>query len=181
MDSVKINHRWGSVAGILLEGAFMRRARPHRQASRLRCGAASPFERGFTLIEIMVVVTILAILAALVVPKLVGRSDDARRVAAKVQIKNIEGALQLYKLDSGIYPSTSQGLDSLVEKPNIGRIPNNWKEGGYLQKVPKDPWGKQYAYLSPGRHGDFDLISYGPDGEQGGEGKNSDIESWDLE
>lgn len=164
MDSVKINKKKN--AGVV---------------NHSRCAAVSVAQRGFTLIEIMVVVTILAILAALVVPKLVGRSDDARRVAAKVQIKNIGGALQLYKLDSGMYPSTSQGLDALVEKPNIGKIPENWKEGGYLAKVPKDPWGKPYAYLSPGRHGDYDLVSYGPDGEQGGEGKNADVESWDLE
>jgi len=138
-------------------------------------------ERGFTLIEIMVVVTILAILAALVVPKMVGRTDQARRVAAKVQIKNIEGALQMYKLDNGFYPSTSQGLDALVEKPNIGEVPKNWREGGYLPRVPKDPWRNQYAYLSPGRHGDYDLVSYGTDGELGGEGKSADIESWDLQ
>ncbi|HIE64571.1 MAG: type II secretion system major pseudopilin GspG [Nitrospira sp.] len=181
MESIEINRSRGGGADRFSTKVFRGKHASSRNLFRLRCGVASSFERGFTLIEIMVVVTILAILAALVVPKLVGRSDDARRVAAKVQIKNIEGALQLYKLDSGIYPSTSQGLDALVEKPNIGRIPNNWKEGGYLPKVPKDPWGKQYAYLSPGRHGDYDLVSYGPDGEQGGEGKNSDIESWDLQ
>ncbi|MFQ5780781.1 MAG: type II secretion system major pseudopilin GspG [Nitrospiria bacterium] len=153
----------------------------HLRIFRNRLTRVAGTERGLTLIEIMVVVTILAILAALVVPKLVGRTDQARRVAAKVQIKNIEGALQMYKLDNGFYPSTSQGLDALVEKPNIGEIPKNWKEGGYLPKVPKDSWGNPYAYLSPGRHGDYDLVSYGSDGELGGEGKSADIESWDLE
>lgn len=136
---------------------------------------------GFTLIEIMVVVTILAILSVLVVPKLVGRTDEAKRVAAKVQIKNIEGALQMYKLDNGDYPSTEQGLDALVQKPSVGTAPKNWREGGYLPKVPKDPWGNPYLYVSPGTHGDFDLSSHAADGESGGEGKNSDIESWNLE
>jgi len=137
-------------------------------------------ERGFTLIEIMVVVTILAILIALVAPKMVGRTDQARRVSTKAQIRNIEGALQLYKLDNGVYPSTDQGLDALVEKPSIGEIPNNWKEGGYLKKVPKDSWGHPFVYVSPGTHGDYDLVSYGVDNESGGTDKNADIESWNL-
>jgi general secretion pathway protein G len=138
-------------------------------------------EKGFTLIEIMVVVVILAILAAIVVPKLMTNPDKARITAAKVQIRNIEEALNLYKLDSGIYPSTEQGLDALVTKPNIGEIPKNYRDGGYLPKVPKDPWGNGYVYVSPGSHGDFDLDSRGADGEQGGEGVNADIESWNLE
>lgn len=143
----------------------------------------SPIRRqtGFTLIEIMVVITILAILSVLVVPKLVGRTDEARRVAAKVQIKNIEEGLQMYKLDNGDYPSTEQGLDALVNKPSVGTIPKNWREGGYLPKVPADPWGNRYVYISPGTHGDFDLLSYGADGESGGEGKSADIESWNME
>lgn len=138
-------------------------------------------QSGFTLIEIMVVITILAILAVLVVPRLVGRTDDAKRVAAKVQIKNIEQGLQLYKLDSGSYPTTEQGIDALVQKPTVGEIPKNWREGGYLPKIPDDPWGNKYVYLSPGTHGEYDLVSYGADGEAGGEGKNVDIESWNLE
>ena len=145
--------------------------------------AAGGFRRsdaGFTLIEIMVVVTILAILIALVAPKMVGRTDQARRVSTKAQIRNIEGALQLYKLDNGIYPSTEQGLEALVEKPNIGEIPKHWKEGGYLQKVPKDGWGNPFVYISPGTHGDYDLLSYGADNEPGGSGKDADIESWNL-
>src|SRR6185295_15112556 len=104
---------------------------------------------GFTFIEIMVVVAILAILAALVIPRIMGRTDDAKRTAAKVQIRNIEGALQLYKLDNGVYPSTEQGLKALVEKPTVGVIPKKWKAGGYLPKLPEDPWANPYKYMSP--------------------------------
>lgn len=139
--------------------------------------------RGFTLIEIMVVIAILALLAALVAPKLIGRSDDAKVADAKVQIKNLETALKLYKLDNGVFPSTEQGLAALVEKPAVGQIPRNYKTGGYLEsrKVPKDPWGNDFAYLSPGEHGDYDLYSLGADGVKGGEGINADIESWNLQ
>ncbi len=137
-------------------------------------------ERGFTLIEIMVVVTILAILIALVAPKMVGRTDQARRVSTKAQIKNIEGALQLYKLDNAVYPSTEQGLDALVYLPTVGVIPKHWKEGGYLSKIPDDAWGNPYVYLSPGSNGVYDLVSYGTDNEPGGEGDNADLESWNL-
>lgn len=138
--------------------------------------------RGFTLIEIMVVIVILALLAALVGPKLMGRTDDAKITDARVQIKNIETALKLYKLDTGNYPSTEQGLSTLVTKPTVGVIPNGYKEGGYLEskKVPKDPWGSDYLYISPGEHGDYDLFSYGADGAKGGDGKNVDITSWDT-
>lgn len=138
--------------------------------------------RGFTLIEIMVVIVILALLAALVAPKLIGRSDDAKIADAKVQIRNIETGLKLYKLDSGVYPTTEQGLQALVEKPTVGQIPNNWRTGGYLESktIPKDPWKNDYLYLSPGEHGDFDLCSYGADGVKGGEGNNADICSWDM-
>jgi len=138
-------------------------------------------EKGFTLIEVMVVITILAILATLVIPRFMGRTDDARIVAAKVQIKNIEEGLHLYKLDSGNYPTTDQGLEALVAKPNIGEIPKKWREGGYIQKVPTDSWGNKFIYLSPGSHGDFDLSSHGADGETGGEGKNADIEGWNID
>ena len=138
--------------------------------------------KGFTLIEIMVVIVILALLAALVGPKLMGRTDDAKITDARVQIKNIETALKLYKLDTGNYPSTEQGLTALVTKPTVGVIPNGYKEGGYLEskKVPKDPWGSDYLYISPGEHGDYDLFCYGADGAKGGEGKNADITSWDT-
>ncbi|HJS66982.1 MAG TPA: type II secretion system major pseudopilin GspG [Nitrospiraceae bacterium] len=146
-------------------------------------------ERGFTFIEIMVVVAILAILAALVVPRIMGRTDDAKRTAAKVQIRNIEGALQLYKLDNGVYPSTEQGLKALVEKPSVGVIPKKWKIGGYLQKLPEDPWGNPYKYLSPGQstgqnqnlRSEYEVISLGTDGEVGGEGINADIANWNLD
>ncbi len=137
-------------------------------------------QRGFTLIEIMVVVTILAILIALVAPKMVGRSDQARRVATTAQIKNIEGALQLYKLDNGTYPSTEQGLEALAEEPSIGEIPNNWRKGGYLQKIPNDAWGNPFVYVSPGTQSDYDLASYGADKEAGGSDDDADIESWNL-
>lgn len=138
--------------------------------------------RGFTLIEIMVVIAILALLAALVAPKIIGRSDDAKIADAKVQIKNLETALKLYKLDNGVFPSTEQGLAALVEKPAVGQIPRNYKAEGYLEskKAPKDPWGSDFAYLSPGEHGDYDLYSLGADGVKGGEGINADIESWNL-
>jgi general secretion pathway protein G len=138
-------------------------------------------ERGFTFIEIMVVVAILAILAALVVPRIMGRTDDAKRTAAKVQIRNIEGALQLYKLDNGIYPSTEQGLKALVEKPSVGVIPKKWKIGGYIPKLPADPWANPYKYLSPSQKGDYEIISLGTDGEVGGEGINADIANWNLD
>lgn len=139
--------------------------------------------RGFTLIEIMVVIAILALLAALVAPKIIGRSDDAKIADAKVQIKNLETALKLYKLDNGAYPSTEQGLGALVTKPAVGVIPKNYKAEGYLEskKVPQDPWGNDFAYLSPGEHGDYDLCSYGADGAKGGEGKNADICNWNLQ
>lgn len=142
-------------------------------------GTSMRRSNGFTLIEIMVVIAILAILAVMVVPKLVGRTDEAKQVAAAVQIKNMEQALQMYKVDTGVYPSTEQGLEALVSKPTVGVIPRGWR--GYLPKVPKDPWGHRYVYISPGMHGDYDLISYGDDGEPGGEGKAADIESWKLE
>ncbi|PLX85321.1 MAG: type II secretion system protein GspG [Desulfuromonas sp.] len=137
--------------------------------------------RGFTLIEIMVVVVILGILAGIVVPRLLDRPEEARRTKAAVQIKSLEEALGLYKLDNGSYPSTEQGLQALASKPTVGRIPAKYRDGGYLKKVPLDPWSSEYVFLSPGIHGDFDIISYGADGEQGGEGKNADIESWNLE
>jgi general secretion pathway protein G len=138
--------------------------------------------RGFTLIEIMVVIVILALLAALVAPKLIGRSDDAKIADAKVQIRNLETGLKLYKLDNGVFPSTEQGLQALIDKPTAGQIPSNWRTGGYLESksVPKDPWKNDFLYLAPGEHGDYDLCSYGADGARGGDGINADICSWDL-
>lgn len=140
-------------------------------------------ERGFTLLEIIVVVFILSLLAAIVAPKIIGRTDDARITEAKVQIKNFETALKLFKLDNSFYPTTEQGLEALVEKPVAGQTPQKYREGGYLEqkKIPLDPWSNPYIYISPGIHGDFDIISYGADGKEGGEGKNADIDSWDIQ
>lgn len=139
-------------------------------------------KRGFTLIEIMVVVVILGILAAVVVPNILSRPDEAKVTKAKVDMKSIEEALGLFKLDNGFYPSTDQGLKALVEKPQTGRIPERYSNGAYLKKVPMDPWNNPYIYLSPGVHSqNFDLISYGADGEQGGEGFDADINSWELD
>ena len=137
---------------------------------------------GFTLIEIMVVIVILAMLAALVGPKLMGRTDDAKVKTTRIQLKGLESALKLYKLDNGSYPSTEQGLDALVAKPSVGVIPKSYKDGGYLdsKSVPKDAWGNDYLYVSPGEHGDYDLFSYGSDGVKGGDGKNADITNWDA-
>lgn len=136
---------------------------------------------GFTLIEIMVVIIILGILVGLIVPRFMEKPDKARIVKAKMQIESISAALKEYKLDSGEYPTTEQGLQALVEKPSIGKIPKKYPEKGYLPKIPKDPWGNDYVYISPGEQGDFDLISYGADGEEGGEGKNADVQSWEIE
>lgn len=136
---------------------------------------------GFTLIEILVVVVILGILASIIVPKIMKRPEEARRTKAKIDIKAIETALNLYLLDNGVYPSTEQGLDALVTKPTTGIIPKNWKEEGYLDKDPKDPWGHPFVYLSPGLHKEFDLESYGSDGVDGGEGKDADVENWNLD
>lgn len=134
---------------------------------------------GFTLIEIMVVIVILGILAGLVLPRFMGRTEEAKKVKAKLQIENLEAALKLYKLDNGAYPTTEQGLEALVQKPATGAVPANWREGGYLEKgkIPLDPWNRPYVYVSPGvKNKDFDLKSLGGDGEEGGEGESADIE-----
>lgn len=133
---------------------------------------------GFTLIEIMVVVVILSILAAFVVPKIMDRPDQARAVKAEQDIRSIESALKLYKLDSYVYPSTDQGLEALVKRPSDDPEPKNWKEGGYLDRLPIDPWGNEYLYLNPGVHGPIDIFSQGADGQPGGEGANADIGNW---
>jgi general secretion pathway protein G len=138
-------------------------------------------EKGFTLIEIMVVVVILGILAALVVPRFLDEPDKAKRTKAITDIRGIEQALNMFKLENGFYPTTDQGLQALVTKPQTGRIPTRYKEGGYLRRVPQDPWGNPFVYLSPGLHGEFDIISYGGDGERGGEGSNADINSWEID
>jgi len=140
-------------------------------------------EKGFTLIELMVVIVILGILAGLIVPRIMGRPDEARRAKARIQLESLETALKLYKLDNGNYPSTEQGLNALVEPPTVGTSLKNWRQGGYLEKgkVPKDPWDNDFVYISPGAHGDYDLICRGADGEPDGEGKNKDINSWESE
>jgi general secretion pathway protein G len=134
---------------------------------------------GFTLIEIMVVIVILGLLAALVVPKLIGRTEEAKKTQSRVQIRSVEQALELFKLDNGFFPGTDQGLEALVRMPDAGRSPKNYRKGGYLDRVPKDPWGNAYVYVSPGSHGDYDISSYGADGAAGGEGEDADINSWD--
>lgn len=136
-------------------------------------------QRGFTLIEIMVVVVILGILGGLVMPKLMGRPDEARVIAAKQDIASVMQALKLYRLDNGRYPTTEQGLRALVALPVVEPLPGNWKSGGYLDKLPKDPWGKAYQYLNPGLRGEIDLWSFGADGQSGGVGTDADIGSWD--
>lgn len=136
--------------------------------------------RGFTLIEIMVVVVIMGILAALVVPKLMGRTDDARVAAARQDIATIMQALKLYKLDNQRYPTTEQGLQALTTKPTSGPAANGWKSGGYLDRLPKDPWGNPYQYLSPGLKGEIDVFSFGADGQPGGTDTDADIGSWEL-
>ncbi|MGB0723349.1 MAG: type II secretion system major pseudopilin GspG [Gammaproteobacteria bacterium] len=133
---------------------------------------------GFTLIEVMVVVVILGILAAIVVPKIMDRPDEARVTRAKQDVRALEAALQLYKLDNFRYPSTDQGLQALVEKPSGAPEPKRWKEGGYMDRLPKDPWGNDYQYLNPGVKGSIDIMSLGADGQPGGEGADQDVGNW---
>lgn len=135
-------------------------------------------QRGFSLIEIMVVVVILGILASLVVPKIISRPDEARVVKAKQDILAIQSALDLYKLDNNVYPSTDQGLMALVEKPTTEPTPRDWKL--YLKSLPKDPWGRDYLYLNPGQHSEVDVFTFGADGQPGGSGINAEIGNWDA-
>ncbi len=134
--------------------------------------------RGFTLIEIMVVVVILGILASVVVPRIMDNPDKARVAKARTDIKALESALDIYRLDNFAYPSTDQGLEALINKPEDAP---NWKSGGYVKKLNKDPWGNDYLYLSPGEYGEIDIYSLGADGAPGGSGPNADIGSWDVE
>ena len=141
------------------------------------------FERnakGFTLIEVMVVILIIGVMAALIVPKVMGRPDEARVIAAKQDIATIMQALKLYRLDNQKYPTTEQGLNALVAKPTLSPIPPNWKGNGYIERLPQDPWGKPYQFLNPGLRADIDVFSYGADGAPGGEGVDADIGSWAI-
>lgn len=137
-------------------------------------------QRGFTLLEVMVVVVIISILAALVAPRILSRPDEARIVAAKQDIASLLQALKLYRLDNLRYPSTEQGLGALIAKPSTSPVPPNWKSGGYVDRLPKDPWRNPYQYLNPGIRGEIDVFSFGADGMPGGEGNDADIGSWDL-
>ena len=136
--------------------------------------------RGFTLLEVMVVVVILGILAALVVPKIISRPDEARIIAAKQDIASLMQTLKLYRLDNQRYPTTEQGLQALATKPTTSPVPANWKSGGYIERLPKDPWGNPYQYLNPGARAEIDIYSFGADGAPGGEGNDADIGSWTL-
>lgn len=136
-------------------------------------------QRGFTLIEIMVVLVILGVMAALVVPRVIGRTEDARKVAAKSDIASLMNALKLYNLDNMRYPTNQQGLDALVKKPTVSPIPPSYKDGGYLDKLPNDPWGAPYQYQNPGKHGEVDVFTYGPDGQtSAGDNGSGVIGSW---
>ena len=136
----------------------------------------SGIQRGFTLIELMVVLVIIGVLAALIVPNVIGAADEARVTAARTDVTNIMGALKLYRLDNQRYPTSEQGLAALIERPSGGPQPMNWKP--YLEKLPKDPWGQPYQYLNPGVRGEVDVMSFGADNQSGGEGNNADIGSW---
>lgn len=135
-------------------------------------------QKGFSLIELMVVVVILGILASIVVPKILNRPDEARLVKAKQDILSLENALDMYKLDNGSYPTTDQGLSALVQKPAVSPVPTNWKS--YLKSLPKDPWNRDYMYLNPGEHGEIDIFTYGKDGQPGGSGINAEVGNWNL-
>lgn len=135
--------------------------------------------RGFTLIEIMVVVVILGILAGIVVPRIMDRPDDARVAKAEQDIRVLEQQLEMYRMDNFNYPTTDQGLEALVREPSGSPQPKNWRQ--YMDRIPKDPWGNEYQYVQPGEHGDFDIYSLGADGREGGEGANADIGNWEQE
>ena len=144
---------------------------------------ASSAQKGFTLIELMVVMVVLATITVFIVPKFMDAPKQAKKVKAQVTISAFETALKTYYLDNGFYPTTDQGLEALVMEPNTDPLPGKWRKGGYLEKgkIPKDPWSNDYIYLSPGLHGDFDIIAYGQDHVEGGEEWDADIESWNLE
>ena len=154
-----------------------------QQRSNISTKVSSITDKGFTLIELLVVLVIIGILAGYVGPRIMGHPEEAKRTMAAAQISGLETALETYRLDNGSYPSTEQGLQALIEAPTAGKLPQKWRDGGYMTKgkLPKDPWGNDYIYLSPGSHTDFDIISYGGDGESGGEGNDADVNNWEIE
>ena len=137
--------------------------------------------QGFTIIEIMVVVFIIGLLASVIVPNLIGRTDEAKAVKAKQDIMVLENALEMYRLDNGYYPSTDQGLQALINKPTTEPIPRVWRQGGYIKKLQQDPWARPYQYANPGTHGEIDIFSLGRDGNPGGEGQDVDIGNWNAD
>lgn len=137
-----------------------------------------PADAGFSLLELMVVVVILSILALVIVPRVIDRPDQARAARAQSDIAAVQAAINLYRLDNFRYPTTDQGLEALVTRPSTEPVPQNWASGGYMDRVPQDPWGRPYQYLQPGVHGDFDVFTYGADGVPGGTGADADIGSW---
>ena len=151
-----------------------------------RSDAATPITRraigarGFTLVEVLVVIVILGILAAVIVPNVVGRTHDARVAAAKQDVASLSQALAMYKLDNARLPTAEQGLKALVEKPTSAPLPNNWRNGGYIPRLPNDPWGNPYQFANPGLRGEFDVFSFGADGKSGGDGENADLGTWNL-
>ena len=170
-----------SPSGPCLQVRMVGTSQYHRDASKLRQQPMtkhqrSRLQRGFTLIELMVVLLIIGVLAALIVPNVLDRADDAKATAAKADIGNLMQALKMYRLDNGRYPSAEQGLAALVTKPTAEPIAPNWKKN--LDQLPNDPWGKPYVYLNPGIKAEIDVMSFGADGQSGGEGKNADIVSW---
>ena len=152
----------------------------NRNRTESRSLQRAAWQHGFTLLEVMVVVVILGILAVLVVPKIISRPDEARVIAAKQDIASLMQALKLYRLDNQRYPTTEQGLQALSAKPANAPVPPNWKSGGYIERLPRDPWGNPYQYLNPGLRGEIDVFSFGADGAPGGEGNDADIGSWNL-
>lgn len=151
-----------------------------RPEPRRGTGRRSKRDGGFSLIELMVVVVILSILAVVIVPRVMDRPDQARVARVQSDLAALSSALNLYRLDNYVYPTTEQGLQALVQRPTIPPVPPNWASGGYIDRLPRDPWGREYQYLSPGVHGPFDIFSYGADGQPGGSGANADIGTWDV-
>lgn len=138
-------------------------------------------QSGFTLLELMVVIVILGLLASVVVPNLLGNKEKADQQKAVTDVVALENALDMYKLDNGVYPTTDQGLDALVKKPSSDPMPRNYRDGGYIKRLPNDPWGRPYQYLNPGQHGTIDIFTLGADGQEGGTGANSDIGNWNIQ